>query len=163
FAGNVVDIRGFRWVEGHVVAAATGRVYAASAHAFDDVFVGHDDFHHEVQGYIGLFQGVCLRNGAGEAIEQIAFFTVGLLTAVADQANNNVVRDETACVHDFFGFDTQWGLRLDSRAQHVARRDLGNTEFFGDERGLRSLASAGGAEQDQSHENLQRYVYKSVL
>src|SRR5690606_10241958 len=54
-------------------------------------------------------------------------------------------------------------LRLDSRAQHVARRDLGNTEFFGDERGLRSLASAGGAEQDQSHENLQRYVYKSVL
>src|SRR3546814_11109960 len=57
---------------------------------------------------------------------------IGFLEAIANQADDEVVGYEPACVHDFLGFNAQGRLCLDRSAQHVARRDLRDTESFGD-------------------------------
>src|SRR5690606_5583729 len=160
FACDVIDVGGLGRVEGDVIAAAAGRMDAASAHALDDVLVRHHDFDDEVQGDTGFLQGVGLRNGAGEAVEQITVLAIGLLQAVAHQADDDVIGDQFAGIHDFLCLESQWRLGLDGGAQHVAVRDLRNAEFFGNERSLRSLASAGRAEQDQSHEYLPEYAFQ---
>ncbi len=124
-----------------------------ATHAFDNVFLGHNHFDDKVQRNIRFFQGIRLRNGARKAVEQVAVAAIIFLQAVFDQADNNVVGYQAAGVHDFFGFHTQRRLCFNCCAQHVARGNLGNTEFLGNKRGLRAFASTGWTEQDQSHGN----------
>src|SRR5690606_25948043 len=86
--------------------------------------------------------------------EQVAVFAVGLLEAVAYQADDDVVGYQAAAIHDFFGFQAQRCLGLDGSTQHIPRGNLGNAEFLSDECRLGSFASAGWTEQNQSHEFL---------
>ena len=78
---------------------------------------------------------------------------VVFLQAVFNQADNDVVGNQAAGVHDFFGFQAQRRLCFYRRPQHVARGNLGNAKFLGNKRGLRAFAGTGWTEQDQSHGN----------
>ena len=126
-----------------MIGTTAGGVGTPAADAFNDIFFGHDQFDHEVQRDIGCFQGVCLGDGAGEAVEQVAFLTVGLLQAVFDQTNDEVIGNQPARIHDFFRLDAEGGLCLDGRAQHIAGRNLRDAKFFGDEGCLGSFARSG--------------------
>ncbi|MNT57285.1 hypothetical protein D3C72_1946450 [compost metagenome] len=84
-----------------------------------------------------------MRDGAREAVEQIAIGAIGFLQAVLDQADHDVVRHEAARIHDFFRCQAQFRAFLDRRAQHVARGDLWNIVFFFDEVSLGALAGTG--------------------
>src|SRR3546814_10242890 len=81
---------------------------------------------------------------------------IGFLEAIANQADDEVVGYEPACVHDFLGFNAQGRLCLDRSAQHVARRDLRDTESFGDVGCLSAFSGAGWAEQNQTHGSIGR-------
>src|SRR5690606_17569572 len=88
----------------------------------------------------------------GKAVEQVAVGAIGLLQAIADQADDDLIRNQAAGFHDLLGLQAKGGAGLDGGAQHVAGRDLRNAEALADERRLRSLSGARGAQQNQSHE-----------
>src|SRR5690606_6713570 len=142
-AGHVVGIGDFRRIELDVVRATAGRVDAPPAHAFDDAFFGYDQFDHEVQGNAGGFQRISLWNGAGEAVEQVALLAVGLLQAVSDQADDQIIGNKAPGIHDLFRLDAKGGLGLHGRAQHIAGGNLWNAKFFGDEGCLGTFARSG--------------------
>ena len=104
-----------------------------------------------VQLDAGVTQGLGLRNGAREAVEQVAVGAVGLLQAFLDQADDDVVRHQLAFVHDLFGHFAQLGAGLDGGTQHVAGGNLRDAEGRGDEAGLCALAGTRGAQKNQSH------------
>jgi len=52
-------------------------VNAATGHALDDLFVGDVDLDHVVDRHAGSLHRFSLRNGAGEAVEQVAVLAVG--------------------------------------------------------------------------------------
>src|SRR5690606_6887197 len=82
FAGDIVNAGLLGWIELGVIAASAGGVHAATAHALDDVFFGHHDFHHVVQAYARVLERIGLRNRTGKAVEQVAVAAVGLLQAI---------------------------------------------------------------------------------
>src|SRR3546814_485713 len=100
FAGDVVLIGRPGRVELSVIATSAGRVYAAPAHAFDDVFFGHHDFHHEIQGNVGVFQCVGLRYGARKTVEQVTVFAIRLQQTITHQTDDDVVGHQATAVHD---------------------------------------------------------------
>ena len=151
FARHVVNAFDFGWVEFDVVGATAGHVGAATAHAFDDGVKGHIDFEHEVQLHASRFHGVGLRNGAGEAVKQEALGAIGLGDAFFDQVDDQVIADQTASIHHFFGFDAQRGTGFDCSAQHVACGNLGNAVFLANEGGLCTFTGTRCAQQNQSH------------
>ena len=124
---------------------------AAAAHALDDGGVGHVDLEHDVELDAGGLHRVGLRDGAREAVEQEAVGAVGLGDALLDQADDDVVADQAAAVHHLLGRHAQRRAGLDGGAQHVAGGDLRDAVLLADHRGLRALAGAGRAQQDQSH------------
>ena len=134
-----------------MVGAATAGVRAAAAHALNDRVERHVDLQHVVELDAGGLHGVGLRDGARKAVEQEALGAVGLGDAFLDQVDDQVIADQTARFHHRLGLQAQWRAGLDSGAQHVAGRDLRNAEFLADESGLRALAGAGRAQQNQSH------------
>jgi hypothetical protein len=126
-------------------------VRAAPAHAFDDGFKRYIDLKHVIQLDAGRLHGISLRDGARKAVKQEPFGTVGLGNALLDQIDDQVVADQGARVHDFFGFNAQLRAGFDSRTEHIASGNLGNTVLLADEGRLRPLARARRAQQYQSH------------
>ncbi|MNT08490.1 hypothetical protein D3C72_1432340 [compost metagenome] len=133
-------------------------MHAAAAHALDDGVERHVDLQHVVDGHAGFLHRLGLRNGAREAIEQIALFAVAVLKTVLHQADNDVIGHQPARVHHLLGFDAQRRTGLHRGAQHVARGDLRNAELFADELGLRAFAGARCAQQDQTHLRVLRTI-----
>jgi len=74
-----------------------------------------------------------------------------LLNAFLDQADDDVVTDQTTCVHHLLGGEPHFGASLDGGTQHVTRRDLRNAKLLAQKGRLRALAGAGRAQQNQSH------------
>jgi hypothetical protein len=92
-------------------------------------------------------EAVSLGNGARKPVEEEPRLAVVVLEATRDEAQDGLVGNETATVHDgeILRVERAGALR---RAQHVARRDLGDPEALADELGLRPLARARGAYED---------------
>ena len=63
-----------------------------------------------------------------------------VLELVADHAHHDVVRDESAGIHDLLGFDAQRRLLRDLFAEHVARREVAHAKLVAYPRRLRALA-----------------------
>jgi hypothetical protein len=105
----------------------------------------HHNFQHVVEMHTRQLHGIGLRNGTGKAIKQKTIGTIGLRDAFFDQPNDDVVTDQTARVHDFFGRQAHGGARFDRCTQHVTRGNLGNAKFFANERGLGAFARTGCA------------------
>ncbi|MCY1370720.1 hypothetical protein D9M69_578240 [compost metagenome] len=124
---------------------------AAAAHAVDDGVERHVKFQHVVQLHAGGLHGVGLGNGAGKTVEQETVGAVRLGNAFLDQVDDEIVTDEAAGFHHGLGLYAQGGARLHGCAQHVTGGNLGDAVFLADERGLGAFASAGSAQQNQSH------------
>lgn len=151
FARDVVHAFGLGRIEAYVVAAAAGRVHAAFAHAFDDVAFRHFDLDHVIQRDAGALERVGLRDGARETVEQVAVGAIGLGQAIAHQADDQVVRDQAARVHDLLGFQAQRRAGLDGGAQHVTGGYLRDAVVLGEKGGLGAFAGSGRSEQNETH------------
>jgi len=126
-------------------------VDTAARHALDDFLIGDVDLDDVVDRHAGGLHRFGLRNGAREAVEQIAVLAVRLLKARLHHADDDVVGDEAASIHDGLGLHAKLGAGLDLRTQHVAGGDLRNAVFFLDVIGLGAFAGARAAQQNQTH------------
>lgn len=97
-----------------------------------------------------LVEGLGLDKGAGEAVEDETEAAVGLLDAVADDADDDVIGHEAAGLHDGGGLETNLGLGGDGGTEHVAGGELGDGEEVLDLGTVSSLPCAGRAEQDHN-------------
>jgi hypothetical protein len=53
-------------------------------------------------------------------------FAIGLLDALADHGDEDLVRHQAARSHDLAGAETDFRARRDFGAKHIAGRDLGD-------------------------------------
>src|SRR5690606_15398285 len=151
FAGNIVETFALRRFVGQVINATRCLVHATSADAAHNLFIVDDDFYHVVNHDQRFGQCVGLPNRARETIEQKTLVAIFLNQALLHETNDQLIGDETARIHDRLGFQTQLRARLYSGAQHVAGGNLRNTVALHDELGLRALARAGWAQQNDTH------------
>src|SRR4029077_2425419 len=82
---------------------------------------------------------------------------VGLGQAAADHADHDPVRDVLARGEDGLGLLAELGAGGNLRPQHVAGGDVGNPETRAQHVGLRPLAGARGAVQQEVHLMKSRY------
>ena len=140
FSGDIVNPSDFGRIEMDVIGAPAGDVHPTPAHALDDGIKGHIDFQHVVEVDAGQFHRVGLWNGAGKAVKQKTIDAIGLCNAFFDQSDDDVITDQTARVHDFFGSQAHGSTCFDRCTQHVTRGNLGNAKFFANESGLGAFA-----------------------
>src|SRR4026209_2624243 len=159
--GLVVAALDPRRVELHVVGTSRSRMNPAPAHAGDDLLVGHVDLEHVIDPYITPLHGFGLRDGAREAIEEIALRAVTMAKALLDQADDDVVGDQLPGIHYFSSFNTQRRRRCACGAQDVAGGDLRDAELLADEIRLRAFAGARRSEQNQPHASILRTASRS--
>src|ERR1041385_3508597 len=120
-------------------------------HPADQHLRRHLDEDHVVHPPIHRLQHLVQRGGLGhrarEAVEEDAALGVGLVEAALDHLQRRVVRHQVAALQILVHLLAQRGLRLDLGAEQVPRRDLRDAEVLRQERGLRTLAAPGRAEQ----------------
>ena len=148
FTGHIVFTRFFGRIVLDVIHATRGRVYAATRQTADDLFIRHGDFQYVIEFHTALFHGICLRNGAREAVNQKPILTVGLANTLFDQVDDDVIRHQTTAVHNLFNLQAQLSAVLDSGAQHIPGGNLGNLELLTNKLSLSPLPCAGGTQQD---------------
>ena len=134
-----------------MISASGAKVNTTAAHASNNFAIVDGDFEHIVDADTGSFERLSLRNCARKSIKQIAIGTIRRRHALLDQSDDDLVRHQSASVHDFFCSNTQWRAGLDRCTQHVAGGNLRDFEFLGDETGLRTFASAGRSKKNKSH------------
>ena len=126
-------------------------MHAATAHALDNLGIGHINLKHVVQGDPGNLHGLGLGKRARETVKQITGLAVALQQSVLNQTDDDVVGDQTASVHHLFGLDAEGRAGLDRCSQHVTGGNLRNSVLFANEFGLCPFTGAWCAEQNQSH------------
>ena len=100
-----------------------------------------------------LLDGLCLCDGAGHTVQDEAVCAVILGQAVLQDANDNLIGDQCAGVHEALCLQAHLGAVLDSSAEDVAGADGGDVQLCADDLSLRAFACAGGAQQNQIHRN----------
>ncbi len=125
-------------------------MYAPPAHALDDLGVVHVHLDDVIDCDAGVFHRFGLGNGAREPVEEKTVGAIRLTDAVLHQSDDDLVRHETARVHDLLGFEPEGCTGLHRGPQHVTGGDLRDAVLLRDESGLGALACAGCAEQDQA-------------
>ena len=98
-----------------------------------------------------LVQGSSLRQGAREAVQDHAVLAVGLLDALGDDTDDDLVGHQLALLHDRLGLDADLGAGLHGRAQHLARGELNQPPAGRELLGLGSLARPRRPQQDHNH------------
>src|SRR2546426_5726236 len=100
---------------------------------------------HQVVERLGL--GNCSR----KAVHDEARAAVRLAEAVADDADHDLVRDVLPRRQDGLRLPAKLGAGLDLRAEHVTGRDVRDPEMRAQHVGLRPLARAWGAVEEEVH------------
>lgn len=95
-----------------------------------------------------LVQGPGLDQSAGESIEDETEAAIGLLDAIANDADDDVIGNEPAGLHDGGGLESDLGLGGDGGTEHVAGGELRDREAVLDLGPVSALAGAGRAEQN---------------
>ena len=85
---------------------------------------------------------------AGEPVENEALGALGLLDLIADNADDDVVRDKRTRGHQVLGLLADFGTGGHSRPEHVACGELRRAAALDDLGRMRALACARGAEED---------------
>ena len=106
---------------------------------------------------------VGLRDGAREAVEQVAVGAVGLLAgAPCTRPMMMSSRHQPARVHHFLRGQAERRAGLDGGAQHVAGGDLRDAVLLPDEVGLGALAGAGRAQTESVACDSSHVILRSV-
>lgn len=115
--------------------------------AADDHLVRHLQLHHRIQRLAEPGQQVVERVGLGQvarvAVEDEAGLRVGLGEALFQHAEQDVVGNQLAGVHHRLGLEPHRGAGGHRGAQHVAGRDVWNTQRRLQPGRLRTFARAG--------------------
>ena len=92
---------------------ARSGVDPAPAHALDDRLIGHVDLQHQVELDICGLHRVGLRDRSREAVEQEAVGAIALGDTLLDQADDDLVADQTSSVHHLLGGQAHRGAGFD--------------------------------------------------
>ncbi len=140
-------------VELDVVVVPRLDAHTPAAEPPHQLLVGHLDQQHrgDPPAHLRelLVERFGLRHRAREAVEDEPVPRVLLPEALGRHRHDQVVGHELAGVHVLLGLLAELGPLLHVRPQHVAGGDVGQLEVRTQAVGLRSLARAGRAEQDQ--------------
>ena len=151
-------------VELDVVVVAGLHAHPPAREPADDLLVGHVDQQRRGDPAAQLGQLLVERLGlldrARKAVEDEAVLGVVLLQALGGHRDDQIVGHEVAGVHVALRLLAELGPFLDVRAQHVAGRDERQLEVGPQAIGLRPLARAGRAEQDQIELGHERSLYR---
>src|SRR5690606_24520247 len=96
-------------------------------------------------------QSVGLGNRAREPIENKALLRIGLLEALAHQADHDLVGHQLARAHVALRLPAERGALGASGAQHVAGGDLRHTQALSQDRRLGAFAAGRWAKENESH------------
>src|SRR5690606_30768227 len=96
-------------------------------------------------------EGGCLLQRAWKAVKNEAGLAVRLLDALGDDADDNVVGNELALLHERLGLEADLGSGPGRSSQHIARRKLNETALLGELLSLCALAGPRRPQQDQFH------------
>mmetsp|Transcript_71769 Transcript_71769/g.156213 ORF Transcript_71769/g.156213 Transcript_71769/m.156213 type:complete len:342 (+) Transcript_71769:52-1077(+) len=92
-----------------------------------------------------LVEGLGLRLGSREPIQDETRLAVIRLDAVSDDADDNLVADQSACSHHLLGLLANLGAGRHGLAKHVAGGELWDAEHLDNPGSLGALASTRGA------------------
>jgi len=104
-----------------VIAGAAVLADPSAAHTGDDLFIGDFDGYHSVEADAGLLHGLGLGDGAGHAVQNITIGAVGLLQALIDDTDDDLIRHQLACVHVLFGLEAGGSAVFHGCTQNVTR------------------------------------------
>ena len=102
-----------------------------------------------------LVEGLGLDEGAGETVEDETEAAVGILDAVADDADDDIIGHEAASLHDGGGLETNLGLGGDGGTEHVAGGELGDGKEI---LNLGTVSAFSGARWTEQDHNVARPV-----
>lgn len=116
----------------------------AAAHTLDDLPVGDLNGEHDVELDSVLLQEFGLSDRAGHSIQDIAVLAVALGQALFHNAQDHVVRNQFARIHEGLGLPAHGGAVLHGGTQDVTGRDGGDAQFPADDLSLGTLAGRQG-------------------
>ena len=145
FAALVADALHLGGITLNVIGAVTLGAGAAACHAVDDGFIGDFNGQSHISAADG-FQNLCLRHGAGEAIEDGAVFAVVGGQLFLHQADDQFIGNQVTTLHIGFCLFAQISAVGDGLAQKVSRGDHGNLQRVFDEIRLRTFTGTGGTQ-----------------
>ena len=128
-----------------LVVVGTSALLAALHEARHELVLGNVEFYHGGNLVSALrehlLQSLCLRDGAGEAVENhaLVFLAEGVVNAGED-VHHQVVGDELPLVDISLGGLAEVSAVLDFAAQHVARGDMPQAVLLDHEIALGALA-----------------------
>ena len=130
-AARITDAFLLRRVHADVVRRAAAGADTPPRHAFDDVLVGNLKGKHAVKLNAVGDKRFCLRDRPGHAVEDESVGTVGLGKTFLHDLDDHVVRHKLAFVDVRLGRESHARAIVDGRAQDVAGRNSGDTQFTG--------------------------------
>ena len=135
-----------------VIALTATLAQSTTRQALDELALGHVEQQHMTHAPSSRGQhGVETRrllDRAREPIEQEALDSVGLRETVADDADDDLVRDQRPGVHGLLGRQAHLRALSNGGTEHVSRGDVRQLKARADARRLCPLAGAGGAQKD---------------
>jgi hypothetical protein len=93
-----------------------------------------------------------LRHRARKAVENESILHVGLVEAVGNDPDHDLIRHQRAAGHDVPGLQADRRLGGDRRTQHLAGRKLDDAVLLDQPLRLGPLARARRTQKDQSHD-----------
>ena len=139
--------------DGLLIVVGTTALLATQQEALHQLVLGDIELNHRCHLVAAfrehLLQGLGLRDGAGEAIEDDALVLAseGIIDGSQD-VNHQLIGDELALVDEALGCLTKFRAVLDLVAEHIARGDMTETVFLNHHVALRSLAGTGSTENN---------------
>ena len=124
---------------------------AAAGHARFDHLVGDLNGHDCVKMDAGRFERLGLRDRAGDSIEDEAVRTIRAGDPFADDADDDIVRNELASVHEALGLQASLGSVFDRFAKNVAGGNGGDVQLLADDLRLCAFSGTGSTQKNQLH------------
>ena len=150
-AAQIADAVDLRRVCDDVEARAAAAADTAAGHArFDDGVIDLDG-DDSVKVDTGGFERLGLRDRARHAVKDEAVRAVVAGDPLADDADDDIVRNELASVHEAFGLQAGFGSVFDRFAKNVAGGNGGDVQLLADDLRLCALAGTGSTQKNQLH------------
>jgi len=145
----------FRAAEPIMITLAAFGACEPAGDPFDQPFIIHFDLDNRVECFVFLYQKFIqrfsLHDRSWKAIEDKAGAAIGFVDTLRNDANDYIVRDQFAFFHGLLGQFANLRAGGDSRAQHIAGRQLDQAAPFGKHPRLGPFSGPGRSKEDQVH------------